>query len=379
MCGHVGIAGNLEFKDEATMKRLLLIDYLRGPDSTGIAAIRKNGEAVISKGALNPIDLFDMPKFKSALNAYQSKVFLGHNRAATKGVVNNVNAHPYEVDHIVGAHNGTLDPVSYADLEKLLDEKFGTDSHAIIAGIAKFGVEEIIPMLSSGAGATGGAWSLVWMDREQNTLNFLRNDQRPMWYAYSEDFKKLFWASEWPMIDVATALSTGTGKEYKLYHNDKHHRYFSTEEDVWYQFDLDKLAAGGDEVPKPKCKKLAGKEPVVVSTTYDPFNRTTAAASHTRTTTTKSRGTTTLGKQPTDNVNIVHLFGSEEDPMAGLMTREQFEEIAKYGCSWCGQSVDFADQGVTIFERDQICLCPTCSGGDNQASRVHVANLDQLL
>ena len=102
-----------------------------------------------------------MPKFKSALNAYQSKVFLGHNWAATKGVVNNVNAHPYEVDHIVGAHNNTLDSISYANLEKLLNKKFNTDNHAIITNITKFNIEKIIPILHSKTRTTNGTWSLV--------------------------------------------------------------------------------------------------------------------------------------------------------------------------------------------------------------------------
>lgn len=383
MCGHVGIAGHLEFKDEATMKRLLLIDYLRGQDSTGLAAIRKTNDVKIAKGAVNPIDLFDTGKFKEALSAYASKVFMGHNRAATKGAVNNVNAHPYQVDHIVGAHNGTLDAISYQELEDLLGEKFGTDSHAIIAGIAKFGVEELIPMLRSGAGSTGGAWSLVWFDLSANTLNFLRNDQRPMWLAYTDDFKKVMWASEWPMIDAATRLS-GTGKDYSLYKDKNKYSFFSTQEDVWYRFDLDALIKGSDVVPKPKVKTLKGKEPAA-ATGYDPFKRYISAAStgqkHTTTTsTTTSRSSRhTLGIKPKKDVSVIHLFGNDEDPLAGLLTRKQFEEITKYGCSWCGESVEYTDQGVTIFERDQICLCPTCSGGENQPSRIHIPNFDHLL
>src|SRR3546814_15939897 len=43
MCGHVGIAGKMELKDEALMRRLLVFDYFRGPDSTGFAALRKDG------------------------------------------------------------------------------------------------------------------------------------------------------------------------------------------------------------------------------------------------------------------------------------------------------------------------------------------------
>ena len=68
MCGLVGIAGDLSYKDEKFMKRLLVLDYFRGTDSTGLAAIRKGGEAVISKAAVNPLDLFDMSSFEKALN-----------------------------------------------------------------------------------------------------------------------------------------------------------------------------------------------------------------------------------------------------------------------------------------------------------------------
>ena len=125
MCGLVGIAGNLEYKDEATMKRMLILDYFRGTDSTGFAAVKvKEDEVLMTKIASHPIDLFDMGAFKKALNGNTSKVFLGHNRAATVGKVNAVNAHPFQVGDILGVHNGTLDKDSW----KRLDETLGYDT-----------------------------------------------------------------------------------------------------------------------------------------------------------------------------------------------------------------------------------------------------------
>jgi DNA-directed RNA polymerase subunit RPC12/RpoP len=44
-----------------------------------------------------------------------------------------------------------------------------------------------------------------------------------------------------------------------------------------------------------------------------------------------------------------------------MMTEEKFAELAKYGCSWCQSDVDYHDVGVTIYERDDILLCPACS------------------
>jgi glucosamine 6-phosphate synthetase-like amidotransferase/phosphosugar isomerase protein len=142
MCGIVGLAGDLFHQDETTIKRLIHLDYLRGQDSTGFAAIRNSGEAVIAKIASHPYNLFDTKRFQQALQYGCSKVFLGHNRAATKGAVNEMNAHPFQVGHITGVHNGTLEAKDFTMLEEMLGEKFNVDSEALFAAIAKFGVEK---------------------------------------------------------------------------------------------------------------------------------------------------------------------------------------------------------------------------------------------
>lgn len=385
MCGHVGIAGNLEFKDEATIRRLLIYDYFRGPDSTGIAVINKEGnDAKIVKIASHPLDLFDMTKFKAALSSYQSSVFLGHNRAATKGVVNNINAHPYEFDHIIGAHNGTLSAATFAKLNNKLGEKFEVDSQAIFASIAKFGIEATVEMFQESVEGTQcpDAWALVWFDLKEGTLNFLRNKERPFWYAYSKEFDRVFWASEWPMIDAAVKLSV---PGYQLHTDpEKGYRFWQTPENVHFKFDIDKLRAGSETKPKPVAKELKGKAPAPVVTTAatgtSPFPRHNRQGSGSgsggaTTSTTTSRGTL-LG-----NVagTFVHLFGNKTAPFAGFITEEKFAEIAKYGCSWCGADVDFDEVGVTVFEKDETVLCPSCSGGAQGHSRVYTTNLEEKL
>lgn len=372
MCGHVGIAGKLEFKDEATVKRLLIYDYFRGPDSTGIAVVNKDGtEAKVVKIASHPLDLFDMQKFKSALSGYQSSVFMGHNRAATRGAVNAVGAHPFEFDHIVGCHNGTLSPASHRELENALGGKFDVDSQAIFAAIAKFGIKKTVPTLQ-------GAWALVWFDFKEKTLNFLRNKERPFWYAYSKEFDHIFWASEWPMIDAALKLSA---QEYELYQDpDKGYRFWSTPEDIHLKFDIEKLRAGGTEKPKPTVCELKGKAPAPVVTTAlpgtDPFGRQGYGSGSGRTTsTTTSRGTLLGNTADT----LVHLFGNKTAPFAGFISAEKFAEIAKYGCSWCGTDVEFDEVGVTVFERNETVLCPSCSSGAQGHSRVYTTDLDEKI
>jgi hypothetical protein len=360
------------------MRRLLLFDFFRGPDSTGLAAIRTNGDAKIAKVASHPLDLFDMKKFTDALNGYQSRVFIGHNRLATKGGVNAVNAHPYHYGHIVGAHNGTLDALSWKELDEALGEKTDVDSQAIFMHMAKFGVEATISKLT-------GAWALVWYDQEEGTLNFLRNNQRPFWYAYNKECNRVFWASEWrTMEDAILGGSPSTANEHNLFEDNKKHTYFNTDPDWWYRFDVAAMVGGGLDKIKPKVKEVKGKEPppVVNTSSYSNFpspNRTTwTPTTHGST----GAGSTTTSSQGTANKksvkDVIHLHGSTQNPLGGYMTKSQFDQIARYGCSWCTADVEFDEPGVLIIEKDQMILCPTCADTDHNHSRIYAEDFDKV-
>lgn len=383
MCGLVGIAGKLEYADEETMRRLLVLDYWRGKDSTGIAAVRHGDKSFhVAKLASHPFDLFDMGKFKSALSAHASQAFIGHNRAATKGMITTFNAHPYVFDDIVGAHNGTLSVASHKDLEDAVGEKFAVDSQAVIKAISVLGLEETVKLMQ-------GAWALTFYDATDDSLNFIRNDQRPLWYAYSKEHNKLFWASEYQMIDEAcrhskTELSPLTNERGTF-------KFFATEIDVHYRFDLAALRAGSEERPKPKVKEIKGKEaPVVTSTVAweDPFPhgphsyyKASANSKTTSGTTTSTPGKNGIKKrlEPSVADTIIGLVGSPTDPYAGMIKRDDFEYMTKFGCSWCQASVKWGDVGITIYDRDQICLCSDCSrkSVDNQ-NRIYVPNITRF-
>jgi hypothetical protein len=382
LCGLVGIAGKLAFKDELTMKRLLVLDFFRGPDSTGLAAIRGSGGddqlVRIAKVPSNPLDLFDMGKFKEALNGYQSTVFLGHNRSATKGAVNHNNTHPFQVEHIVGAHNGTLETASALELEKAVGDKFSVDSQAIFACIAKHGIDATVPMLQ-------GSWSLVWYDLHERTLNFLRNKERPMWYAFNKEFDHLFWASEWQMIDYA--IKSAPAGNYEFYQEESGYRFWATEENVHYSIDIDALKAGSKERPKFKAKTLKGKEPAPVTNYaaagHDPFMRTVGSGTQTGTTTTHTTPSTRTSRTTTSpsKTDIINLTGSPDNPFAGYFSKKHFESIAKNGCAWCNASVPYGEKGILIFERDELVLCANCSVGGcrGDPTRIMIKNFDNLL
>lgn len=194
MCGIVSIAGDIDGKAEKAFKHLLILDSLRGEDSTGVLSVAKHmdNDTTIAKQVGDPFMLFDHKSYDKAVTHRSSRVLLGHNRYATTGVVNRANAHPFEFPSVIGVHNGTLTNKYYYDKEN----KFAVDSEALYNCIDMYGIDEAIKHIK-------GAYALVYWDRDEKTINYLRNKERPLWFALNETETLLFAASEAWMINIA--------------------------------------------------------------------------------------------------------------------------------------------------------------------------------
>lgn len=369
MCGLVGAAGSLEFKDESLMKRLLILDFFRGQDATGLAAVRHaTNEIQVIKAAVNPIDLFQHKRFDTVLTGMTSKVFIGHNRAATVGNArSNLNAHPFESGQVVGAHNGTLDNPSWRRLEAAIEQQTNVDSEAIIIGIDKLGIEATVALMEEGRASNTGAWALTWFDGRDNTINFLRNKHRPLWRAWSKDLKKLYWASEWPMIRAAVDL--GTTQE--LYEDGDHHFYFEFAADVHYKADLDVIRAG-NFTPKDFVRKtVKGREPVTHS--YGGSNNQAGSppflgATHQHTPTTSGQDSKTGASSAF--AKVVDLFGTPQKPLGGYIDIADFYEWTGGQCCFCEAPITYDSPGLAIYEDLQQALCSECSH-DAHTTRIY--------
>lgn len=191
MCGLVGVAGTVLPRDEKVLKTLLTLDALRGIDSTGIAVIPRNGVVKMAKEVGNPYNLFETKSYDKALMGAH-RAIIGHNRWATQGGVNKFNAHPFEFKTLVGAHNGTL-----KNKWKLDDHKdFDVDSENLYHHIEKNGIRDALDIIE-------GAWALVWWDKVKESINFLRNKERPLWLCVNVEKTCIYWASEMWMLKVA--------------------------------------------------------------------------------------------------------------------------------------------------------------------------------
>lgn len=199
MCGLVGVVakGSQGFwkSHMEVFHELLFVDTFRGDDSTGVFMVDKDGDLELLKEATDAPNFQrhkDYAKFMNDSYA-RGRCVIGHNRKATKGVITDENAHPFVVDNrIVLVHNGTL----YGDFKKLAGEgnEVEVDSHAIAHLIHQNGdnVEKALQQLS-------GAYALIWFDMEKQTVNFVRNSQRPLCFMETAD--AIYWASEGNMLE----------------------------------------------------------------------------------------------------------------------------------------------------------------------------------
>lgn len=238
MCGIVAIIGNIQPVDEKIFRTLLVLDTLRGEDSTGMLSVSKyTGETRIAKQVGDPFQLFDTKQYENAMRQTH-RVLLGHNRYGTSGGINKANAHPFEHDNLIGVHNGTL-----KNKHNLLDaSKFKVDSDNLYHHIEKRGLADALDKAD-------GAWALCWWNREEETFNILRNNERPLWVAMSQNAKgeldneKLYVASEPWMLRVALS---------------RHNQACGTPEEIDKDLHFKIPVTNGGKIGKPILKAAPG-------------------------------------------------------------------------------------------------------------------------
>lgn len=237
----------MSVKHENVFKELLVVDAVRGVHSTGMFSVSKYQDMpTMAKTVGTPYDLGETQSFAKAMQ-YMSKVLVGHNRFATQGKVTKYNAHPFEFDSVIGVHNGSL-----TNKNALLNGNlFEVDSQALYSHIDEEGIDDLVKKAR-------GAMSLVWYNKDDKTLNFYRNKERPMFITSFDDDKCIAFASE------AWMLSGILGRN-GIVHSD----IVSTDIDTLYTFSFDEKK---HTIVKPHVRVI--NPPVVVAqttTTVYPF------------------------------------------------------------------------------------------------------------
>jgi len=201
MCGIVGVFGKLSPKAVKAFEALLIVNQFRGKDSTGIFTVDKKGLVEVAKEAGDPCVLMDTNRYQEVLGKPDERVCLvGHGRYATGGTPKTrKNSHPFEFENVVGVHNGMFNKYS-AGLK--YSQAYDVDSEVFYANLNESNIEETISKFQYGK----NAFSLVWYDKVSQTLQFLRNSERPMNMVVAKDGFTLF-ASDPLYLEFAVAVA----------------------------------------------------------------------------------------------------------------------------------------------------------------------------
>lgn len=191
MCGLVGIiaSGTVVKGMVDVVSQLIEVDSLRGRHSTGVMRIDKKGMCYYKSALSGPEFVATKGGDEFLYGGKGVKALIAHNRWATKGAVNHLNAHPFRHGHITLMHNGTLRG------QYLLPDsaRFEVDSENIAWSMQKIGEKETLEKLS-------GAFALAWFNEQDNTINFARNGERPLWFGLTQ-LGNVIYASERLMLE----------------------------------------------------------------------------------------------------------------------------------------------------------------------------------
>lgn len=380
------MAGSFDYKAKDLLKNLMVLASLRGAHSTGLLSIEiaKNSYS-LTKCVGSPYDLFEKADFDKVASTSFQNVFIAHGRHATQGAITKANAHPFEAGPILGAHNGTLSNKDQLPCK----DKYGTDSETLFNAINESGLEATIKKAK-------GAWALTWFDGDDGTLNFLRNDQRTLYYCFSSDKNKIFWASEtWMLMAMMARHGIEVWREPKE-DGSLGFSYFSFDKDHHYQFEVPTTASGevrlvskkevkeGPEPQKPPFLETAkrwwpgqGTENPLPIQNPPVISRIPGAAGTTLPSTGSYHRPSSQSSSP-PRPTLVVLPGSKKDTSneyvrghdGSDLNESEFKALLKGdGCVFCGLDVPFKP-GHEYFWMDRHSLLGPCCFDENGMSPI---------
>lgn len=211
MCGLFGQVGpGIQVADLIFLKSLAWVSALRGTDGTGILQagayrthyknLKKFNNYFLEKGQ-HDISYFTWyhehhkEGNRKVFGDISDNLYAGHVRAATLGNVSDNNAHPFELENLIGMHNGTLVDSKYMDRSW---EK--TDSELMFEDMNIRGIVPVLRDLDDKS-----AYSVVIWDKSDLTINFATNGKRPLKFAINKRRNVLYWASETWMLTGCAA------------------------------------------------------------------------------------------------------------------------------------------------------------------------------
>lgn len=211
MCGLYGaISTTLSQSELDVVYNLAIISTLRGIDSTGLSlSYKEKHDAPIKhswiKNSINAIEFYADKEVRQLIKDTKPLMVMGHNRSATVGGVTTNNAHPFETDTRIGMHNGTL----YHPFK--IHGGSRTDSEEMFMFMEEKGLKETLLEMQH------GAYALSSINKTDDTIEFVRNDKRTLFFMWGFSGQTLYWASERRFLVMAADRSPLVLKEEDIF------------------------------------------------------------------------------------------------------------------------------------------------------------------
>lgn len=353
-----GLSRYLSSKEVGHVAELCYLSALRGTDSTGIAiGYRKKKEhskyGVFSHKMTVPAADFLQDKQTQNTLAATGFFVMGHCRAKTIGDTTVENAHPHECDHIVGTHNGTIGKWGNSDK---------SDSRELFERIASDGITKAFTE------ADTGAYACVFADKRARTLNFFRNDRRPLWLMWADNEQTLYWASEKEMLELMAARNDLTRKADEPWLLKEHTLFSVPFGTIDAKVDPIKVtpppfvSSSNHSVIRPRRgHEWDGvlKEPLMEHTPQTLSDLLNPACSKD-------------DQLDLHDTPLLHTFPKDKHfddkyyqcvPTKGVISRDEAELCLSIGCSGCGVSPDITDTSIEWRALDAF-LCSKCKSDE---------------
>ena len=194
MCGIIGILSNCNINIFDFLMMSLLQLQNRGYDSSGICML-DNNEYILHKYASTK-EIDSVEKLKS-MNFSNENVNLGigHNRWATHGPKNDINAHPHISNNgkIIIVHNGIIE--NFSKLKNfLINEGFkfysGTDTE-VIANLLEYNSRnesDFMKVIKITINNLSGTYGLIILNSDENNKMYCVRNGSPLLLGYNDEY-----------------------------------------------------------------------------------------------------------------------------------------------------------------------------------------------
>ena len=245
MCGLAGMASPDGFieADFRFFKELLKISCMRGYESTGVFSYEKeNSEYEVRKRCIPSPGFVDAMGHVFLKNK-KANIYMGHTRWSTAGVNKESNAHPFDTEKYVAAHNGTLHDWEF-------NKKSNTDSEQMFNKMDEEGVKPVLDKIEYYS-----AFAVSMFEKSSCDLLFARNEARDLYFGVHPERNLFCWASDKDFIHFASRRANL--KDFVVY---------KVSEFLLFRVRLDSIKAGEkcwttESIKKPKVPKSRGLTP----------------------------------------------------------------------------------------------------------------------